>query len=121
MSEELPDFDLFPNGTSFMIWQSRNCDRCWKCPKADHSGHNHKCAIENAIALAACSDGSLLHDGTTSRKKAEAIAQRLKWDGMNYLETDCPEREEKPAQRYQARKMLPGMLEWAQKHGIKPA
>lgn len=95
MSEELPTFDVFPNGTSFMIWHERNCSQCWKCPKAEHSGHNKKCAIEDAIAFAAATDGSLLHDGLTSREKATAIAARLNWDGISYLENDCPEREEK--------------------------
>ena len=93
--DPMPSWSLFPNGTSFMIWHERNCSRCWKCPKAEHSGHNRKCAIENAIALAACTDGSLLHDGERTQAEAKAIGDRLGWDGTNYLESDCPEREEK--------------------------
>jgi len=99
-----PDYMLFPNGTSHMIWTGRNCDRCWKRMPSEGQGRNTKCCIETAIAIASITDGSLLHDNTTSPKKAAAIAARLNWDGKTYLETDCPEREEKrPKQHRKAR------------------
>jgi hypothetical protein len=105
-------FVLFPNGTSHMMWNERNCDRCWKRPGPNQQGRNHACAIESNIALASATDGSLLHDGTTSILRAEKIAMRLKWDGKDYLETDCPEREEKrpPRKRHKAASLDPTFL-----------
>jgi len=85
-------FALFPNGTSFMMWNDRNCDRCVK--RYDENKHvqgRSKCDIENAIALASATDGTLLHGGHTPPNKADKIARRLKWDGHTYLEHDCPE------------------------------
>lgn len=88
---ELPRYAVFPNDTSFMMWNDRNCDRCVKGPKPDIVGRNMACPIEDAIALASALDGSLLHDGFTPPNKAAAIAARLNWDGKSYLEHDCPE------------------------------
>lgn len=105
-----PTYDLFPNGTSYMIWESRNCGRCWKGPTKDQVGRNTKCCIETAIALASASDGTLLHDGTTSEKKAAVIAARLKWDGQSYLGTDCPERDEKRPQQHRKPKQDKGTI-----------
>ena len=92
-NKSIPDFALFPNGTSFMMWMDRNCDRCIKGydEKKHHDGRS-ECDIENAIALASGSNGTLLHGGYTPLNKADAIAKRLNWDGRNYLEHDCPER-----------------------------
>lgn len=87
-----PLYRLFPNGTSHMIWDARNCDRCVK--RYDETKHPRglsECDIENAISLASATDGSLLHDGETPLNKADAIAKRLGWDGEDYLTTDCPE------------------------------
>ncbi len=89
MSEQ-PSFALFPNGTSFMVWSERNCDRCVKGPKPD-TGQNLACPIENAIMMAAALDGTLLHCGATPMNKANEIARRLNWDGKEYLRHDCPE------------------------------
>lgn len=86
-----PSFDIFPNGTSHMIWRERNCDRCIKGPKPEIEGHNEACPIEDAIAMAAATDGSLLHDGGTPLNKADSIAKRLNWDGESYLTNNCPE------------------------------
>lgn len=97
MSEETtekPDYSLFPNGSSFMDWYERNCDRCVKCLKPDQlqkNGNNPQCVIETAIALASATDGTLTHGGYTAMNKADAIAKRLNWDGQTYLHHDCPE------------------------------
>ena len=75
-----------------MIWSGRNCDRCVKRFNPDkHANGRSDCDIENAIGLAAATDGTLLHDGITPPNKADAIAKRLGWDGRSYLENDCPE------------------------------
>lgn len=88
----VPSFNVFPNGTSFMCWNERNCDRCVKRYDEDkHPKGRSECDIENAIALASATDGSLLHGGDTPMNKADAIAKRLNWDGQTYLEHDCPE------------------------------
>lgn len=89
---QYPPFRVFPNGTSFMMWNERNCDRCVK--RYDESKHRNgrsECDIENAIALASATDGTLLHGGYTPLNKADAIARRLGWDGKSYLENDCHE------------------------------
>lgn len=86
-------YALFPNGTSFMIWSDRNCEQCAKrYDESKHSNGQSDCAIENAISRASASDGTLRHCGYTPEKEAEAIATRLKWDGVSYLENDCPEK-----------------------------
>jgi len=53
-------FPLFSNGTEFMLWTLRNCDRCIKavfynekkntCPK-------YKCRIQEHIEIACIGDG----------------------------------------------------------------
>jgi len=90
--KEPPRYALFPNGTSFMCWMDRNCDRCIKGydEKKHHKGRSD-CDIENNIAIASGSDGTLTHGGYTPLNKADAIARRLNWDGVTYLEHDCPE------------------------------
>jgi hypothetical protein len=86
-------FAVFPNGTSFMVWSDHNCDRCVNgYDETKHAQGRSECDIENAIALSAATDGTLLHGGWTPMNKADAIAKRLKWDGRTYLEHDCPER-----------------------------
>lgn len=86
---KLPRFALFPNGTSFMFWNERNCDRCVKGYDAEK--RRSKCDIEIAIALSSATDGTLLHGGHTPVNKADAIARRMNWTGQSYLEHDCPE------------------------------
>ena len=76
-----------------MMWMERNCDQCVKrYDESKHSKGRSECDIENAIALASATDGSLLHSGHTPMNKANAIARRLNWDGESYLTHDCPER-----------------------------
>ena len=88
-----PSFAVFPNGTSHMVWCERNCDVCVKrYDEEKHSKGRSECDIENAIAIASATDGTLLHDGMTPMNKADAIAKRLNWDGHSYLTHDCPER-----------------------------
>ena len=94
MSAIQPTFEVFPNGTSFMVWYGRNCDRCWKSKVNEATGKSH-CAIEYAIAVGSVSDGTLLAEGMRTTAQAKRIADRLGWDGISYLETDCPERKEK--------------------------
>jgi hypothetical protein len=75
---ENPRFAVFPNGTSYMMWMDQNCDRCVKCyDERKHPDGRSDCDIENAIAIAAATDGTLLHDGMTPMNKADAIAKRL--------------------------------------------
>lgn len=89
---ETPEYALFPNGTSHMIWRDRNCDRCFKrFDEEKHKRGRSDCDIENAIALASATDGTLLHSGCTPLNKADAIAKRLNWHGRSYLQHDCPE------------------------------
>lgn len=87
-----PRFSIFPNGTSHMMWTDQNCDRCLKRfdPEKHPSGRS-ECDLENAISLAAATDGTLLHGGMTPMNKANAIARRLNWDGQSYFDGDCPE------------------------------
>jgi hypothetical protein len=71
-------FALFPNGTSFMMWLDRNCDQCVKCyDENKHKGGRSDCDIENAIALASATDGTLLHGGYTPMNKAKGQQQRV--------------------------------------------
>jgi hypothetical protein len=84
MNKTEPRFVPFPNGTSFMMWMERNCERCWKSKVSDATGKS-RCAIENAISI------WIVGYGTVNPR----IAKRLNWDGKSYLETDCAEREEK--------------------------
>lgn len=105
MSE--PSYSVFPNGTSHMTWTDRNCDRCWKSHVNEKTGRS-RCAIENAIYYGAASDGTLLGGGLRTPAVAARLAARLGWDGNDYLETDCPEREEKrPKQKRRAPDTLP--------------
>lgn len=86
-----PTFSLFPNGTSFEIWYCQNCDRCTKGPGPEPEGENPLCNIETAIALACCTDGTLLNDGINTPEAAADMARRLNWDGRSYLPHNCPE------------------------------
>lgn len=86
-----PTFSLFPNGTSFESWYCQNCDRCTKGPGPEPEGENPLCNIETAIALACCTDGTLLNDGINTTEAAADMARRLNWDGRSYLPHNCPE------------------------------
>lgn len=53
-------YPLFSNGTEFMLWQSRNCDRCVKAVWFDIENNRmpkYRCAIQDHIELAAVTDG----------------------------------------------------------------
>jgi len=93
----MSDYRPFPNGTAFMVWTERNCDRCWKA-KVSELTQRSRCPIENAIARGAISDGTI----------PQRIAKRLGWDGKTYLETDCQEREET---RPKTHKKTPNQIE----------
>lgn len=107
-----PKYRLFPNGSSHMIWMSRNCDQCWKAWNGKTQGRNRKCAIESDIALNGCAFGSLLPGNPTpaDEKRAAKIAKRLGWDGVSYLENDCPERQEKRPKTMPKQKPITGGL-----------
>ena len=53
-------YPLFSNGTEFMWWQERNCERCvkavWYNEKTD-TFPKYRCAIQKEIELAAATDG----------------------------------------------------------------
>ena len=89
-------YPLFSNGTEFMLWQSRNCDRCvkavhvspdtWKLPK-------YRCAIQNHIELAAVTDGmgnkrdyEATHSYTCPHLQTERKAYKKKFN--NHLNFD---------------------------------
>jgi len=51
---------LFSNGTEFMLWQARNCDRCVKAVHVSPDTWqfpNYRCAIQKHIEEAAIRDG----------------------------------------------------------------
>jgi hypothetical protein len=109
-TEEKPRFAPFPNGTSFMLWNERNCDRCWKS-KVNESTGKSRCAIEYAIAVGSVSDGTFLADGTRTIANAKRLSDRLGWDGKSYLENDCPERQEKqPARKKKQQQNQPELI-----------
>lgn len=51
---------LFSNGTDFMMWQSKNCDRCVKAsrynPKTD-TYTKYRCAVQRNIEMSSVTDG----------------------------------------------------------------
>lgn len=53
-------YTLFSNGTEFMMWQSRNCERCVKAVwynEKTNTFPQYRCAIQREIDLAAATDG----------------------------------------------------------------
>lgn len=83
---EQKKYNLFSNGTEFMLWQSRNCDRCVKAVWFDIENNRmpkYRCAIQDHIELAAVTDGmgnKRDYDATHSRdcpyRKTERKAYR---------------------------------------------
>ena len=59
-SESKERYPLFSNATEFMMWQSRNCERCvkavWYNPKTD-TYPKHRCRVQLEIEFAAVDDG----------------------------------------------------------------
>jgi hypothetical protein len=52
---------LFSNGTEFMVWQTRNCERCVKAVWYNEKKGmqpKYRCKIQNEIELAAVTDGT---------------------------------------------------------------
>ena len=51
---------LFSNGTEFMVWQSRNCEKCVKAVFYDEKKDKYpkyRCAVQKHIEEAAVTDG----------------------------------------------------------------
>ena len=51
---------LFSNGTEFMWWQSKNCERCVKAVFYDEKNNRmprYRCAVQEHIEFAAIDDG----------------------------------------------------------------
>lgn len=69
------EYTPFSNGTEFMVWTARNCDRC---VKASHKYTAFRCAVQKEIIFA-----SAFSDEYVSKRTYE-ICQKL----------DCPNRQE---------------------------
>lgn len=69
------EYPPFSNGTEFMVWTARNCDRC---VKASHKYTAFRCAVQKEIIYA-----SAFSDEYVSKRTYE-ICQKL----------DCPYRQE---------------------------
>ena len=53
-------FPLFSNGTEFMLWQGRNCDRCIKAVFYNEKKDiypKYKCRVQEHIDIACITDG----------------------------------------------------------------
>lgn len=53
-------YRLFSNGTEFMAWQERNCEKCVKAVFYDEKKDrypNYRCAIQKHIEESAVTDG----------------------------------------------------------------
>lgn len=85
----MSDWSVFPNGSSYMMWRDRNCDRCRKDfdTATMKTWINTLCPIEQAISLSSVLDGKI------EEASRPEIGKRLEWDGATYLEHDCPEFE----------------------------
>ena len=92
--------DPFSNGTEFMFWESRNCDRCWKASRykgesiaGDEYTQCH-CAIQRDIITRMFSN--------------EPISQRT----IDICRmADCPLRQEKrPRRKYDRNKNEPKLF-----------
>lgn len=69
----------FSNGTEYMMWRERNCDRCKKDVEIKGNDYITHCDIEEAISLGAVTDGEVPDD----------IYKRMGLENS----WDCPERE----------------------------
>ena len=66
------DMDPFSNGTEYMLWEERNCDRCWKSSRlkklgdTDYDDEYTKmvCAIQRDIFTRMVSDKSPISQRT---------------------------------------------------------
>ncbi len=60
MDIKLKKYPLFSNGTEFMEWQSRNCEKCVKAVFYDEKKDRwpkYRCAVQKHIEEAAITDG----------------------------------------------------------------
>ena len=86
---------LFSNGTEFMVWQSRNCEKCVKAVFYDEKKDKYpkyRCAIQKHIEEAAITDGrgnkrdyEVTHSYDCPYKQTERKAKMVKKD-RNQLE-----------------------------------
>lgn len=92
--------DPFSNGTEYEIWESRNCDHCWKSSHLRKEGDNR---YENQYTIMRC---SIQRDIITRMCSDEPISQRT----IDICQMkDCPYREEK-RKRYEKDKGLPKLF-----------
>lgn len=72
----------FSNGTQYIDWQIRNCDRCKKA--CTDSGNSPICPIKKALALASWGDGTI----------SDELGKRMGYEPGNPRYTwDCPEKD----------------------------
>lgn len=90
--------DPFSNGTEYMIWEGRNCDRCIKDShlKADEKSYTKiKCAIQRDIFT------RMIGNEPISERTIEICSMR-----------DCPYRKEEwPRKKYEKHKNEPKLFE----------
>ncbi len=72
---------IFSNGTQYMQWNARNCDRCSKVTFNKFHEPVSTCPLWNAIADSMCDDGDFTPE----------MAKRLGHKSGAYT-WDCPER-----------------------------
>jgi hypothetical protein len=97
------DKDPFSNGTEFMIWEERNCDRCWK------SSHLKSEEIKDGKAEYTKVICAIQRDMFTRMYSREPISQRT----IDICRTfTCPYRHEtRKRKRYEKDKELPKLFE----------
>ena len=88
----------FSNGTEFMAWTERNCDRCGKGMLYDEDTEavEFRCPVEEALHGADADDGSLSAEmaarmGYPAKAYTEKGGRRVR-----YWTWDCPEFSEYP-------------------------
>lgn len=60
MAKDKEQYMLFSNGTEFMIWQARNCEKCVKAVFYNQKTDTHpkyRCAVQKHIEEACIGDG----------------------------------------------------------------
>ena len=86
----------FGNGTEFMAWTERNCDRCGKGMLYDEDTEavEFRCPVEEALHGADADDGSMSTE-MAARMGYPEIAYGHP-SGVRYWTWDCPECSEYP-------------------------
>lgn len=94
--------DPFSNGTEYMIWEARNCDRCWKSSRLKKEGDT---ANEDEYTKIVC---AIQRDIFTRMGCDEPISQRT----IDICRmADCPLRQEKrPRRKYDRNKNEPKLF-----------